>query len=107
MLLKDYGVFPFIFYIGVPGHDVPAGVYVSLERITRISILMAHLTRYEAMRKEGLAAQTFRSFTKLDSVFRDMKSYVNMNVGEYSASAGRLSVTKARSRSVVNCHDTP
>lgn len=35
------------------------------------------------MRKEGLAAQTFRSFTKLDDVFRDMKSYVNMNIGTW------------------------
>lgn len=33
------------------------------------------------MRKEGLAAQTFRSFSKLDGVFRDMRSYVNMNIG--------------------------
>lgn len=49
------------------------------------------------MRKEGLAAQTFRSFTKLDNVFRDMKSYVNMNVGKYSGFARRLSVTKTRS----------
>ncbi|KZV74334.1 hypothetical protein PENSPDRAFT_662516 [Peniophora sp. CONT] len=61
MLIKDHGVFPFIFYIGVPGHDVPAGIY-------------------EVMRKEGLAAQTFRSFTKLDNVFQDMRTYVNMNI---------------------------
>ncbi|VDB96058.1 unnamed protein product [Peniophora sp. CBMAI 1063] len=61
MLIKDYGVFPFVFYVGVPGNNIPAGLY-------------------EVMRKQGLAAQTFRSFTKLESVFRDMKSYVNMNI---------------------------
>lgn len=26
MLVKDYGVFPFLFYVGVPGHNVPAGM---------------------------------------------------------------------------------
>lgn len=40
------------------------------------------------MRKEGLAAGTFRSFSKLDSVFRDMKSYVNMNVGAFALIRG-------------------
>ena len=58
------------------------------------------MPRFEILRKEGLAGDTFRRFTKLDNVFQDMQAYVNSNAGKFVFGRGNCGSLKRSSRSV-------
>lgn len=82
MCLREFGIWPFIIYCGVPGMDIPANMFVTRVSAYCMPLLNTRLCHsFEALQVKSVARRGLRQWANMENVLDMVHDYVFESAG--------------------------